>query len=132
MREHIGLFRGKRLSNGKWMQGNLLQYSDGTCCICHAVSRVNHYKVVSSTVGECTGLKDKNGKLIFEGDIIKSWLGKILTVEFGQYYDEEEMHSGCGWYVTGEYGTLSFDERWGGHEIIGNIHDNPELLKGGE
>lgn len=116
MREHIGLYRGKRLSNGKWMQGNLLQYSDGTCCICHAGSRVNHYKVDPTTIGECTSLRDKNGKLIFEGDILK--------------WDEREW--GCPYSEVAEwkYPLLAARKNdwkeW--CEIIGNIHDNKELL----
>lgn len=156
MREHMGLFRGKRICNGKWMEGYLLRLADGTCLICQAGYRINRYKVDPETVGECTGLRDKNGKLIFEGDIFK-------------FPDEvwESYYTSCGteynsWEVE-NYGVVGFCDYSGRFEfirykfnensveadlhenrevefhefvceleIIGNIHDNPELLKGGE
>lgn len=127
MRENIGLFRGKRICNGKWMEGYLLRLADGTCLICQAGYRINRYKVDPDTVGECTGLKDKNGKLIFEGDIINgySWIGNDFRNKEIRWRAELG-----GWYVNlctsiGAAYPMSY-------EIIGNIHDNPELLKGGE
>lgn len=123
------LFRGKRIDNGNWISGSLFARIDD-CYIIPLAVITSKSKVDPETVGQYTGLTDTNGKRIFEGDVIKSWQGKILAVKFGQYRDDEEVVSGNGWYVSGEYGTLSFDERWGGHEVIGNIHDNPELLKG--
>lgn len=141
MREHIGLYRGKRKDNGEWVQGTPFFARD--CCKMIVAVAVHPdfvdegnvyyaegYPVDPDTVGECCGLTDKNGKLIFEGDIIRSWQGNVFEVQFGQHMDEEELLEACGWFVTGSYGTLSFGEDWGGHEIIGNIHENPELLGG--
>ena len=126
------LFRGKRvgsIDNGKWVYGDLLHDGfDYDTAIWEKETKMV-VEVDPSTVGQYTGMT-ANGKRIFEGDVIKSYQGKILAVKFGQYRDDEEVVSGNGWYVSGEYGTLSFDERWGGHEIIGNIHDNPELMEG--
>lgn len=96
------------------------------------ISTLEKHVVYSDTVGQYTGLMDKNGKRIFEGDVIRSHNGKVFEVKFGQHMDDENLYQACGWYVHGDYGTLSFGEDWGGHEIIGNIHDNPDLLKGGE
>lgn len=143
MREHMGLYRGKRIDNGEWVKGSLLKvtlngetayliFEDNFSVVGNDVKALSHALVDPNTVGECTGMRDENGELIFEGDVIKSLQGKILAVKFGQYRDDEEVVSGNGWYVSGEYGTLSFDERWAGHKIIGTVHDNPELLKGGE
>lgn len=125
MREHMGLYRGKRLCNGKWMQGNLLQYPDGTCYICHTGSRLDRYKVDPDTVGECCGgLRDKNGKLIFEGSIVK-YGAKVGYIVFGNgCYSVQDIRS---------ENRPAIDIVLAAHdiEIIGNIHDNPELLKGG-
>ena len=132
------LFRGKRIDNGEWVEGHLCNIGIlGTthlAIVPYEVSmyydRIEGYCIVDpATVGQYTGLTDKNGKMIFEGDIITSWKRRVFAVKFGQYLDDEELFSGNGWYVSGEHGTLSFDERWGGHEVIGNIHDNPELLE---
>lgn len=134
--EKVLMGNGEKLPS-RWVYGGVLQ-GIGDFSIIYGGENpddpsdgLDKWVVYTDTLGQYTGLTDKDGKRIFEGDIIKSWQGKILAVKFGQYRDDEEVVSGNGWYVTGEYGTLSFDERWGGHEIIGNIHDNPELLKEG-
>jgi len=121
------LFRGKRTDNKQWVEGYFIM-DDMDNPNPYIVNGRGKYRVSHATVGQYTGLTDTNGKRIFEGDIIKSYQGKILAVKFGQYRDDEECVSGNGWHVSGEYGTLSFDERWGGHEVVGNKWDNPELL----
>lgn len=77
------------------------------------------FAVDPATVGQCTGMKDENGERIFEGDIVR-WDAR----EFGSEYYEQ---------VRWDYELLSLRENdWPEHcEIIGNIHDNPELLEGG-
>ena len=134
MREHMGLFRGKRLVDGKWVQGVFCpkEFIPLRRAVDHAqIIRLVEpcdgiwFDVDPDTVGECTGLTDKNGKLIFEGDIFRSNDGWI--VETGSvFYDEG------GWCVNNNF-LQAF--MWGGEvrgAIIGNIHDNPELMKGGE
>lgn len=77
-----------------------------------------YYDVIPSTLGECTGLRDKNKKLIFEGDIveIKGNIGCVIFVddEAGFVVDTDK-----------KYFTMSFSSEC---EIVGNIHDNPELI----
>lgn len=130
MREHMGLFRGKRVDNGKWVEGYLLYRriwkSDiWVIRVCdNGFDSHEEYEVDPDTVGECTGLKDKNGKLIFEGDILR--LDGVVWVccwddgnlEISLRNDKESI----GMAYMAVYNA----------EIIGNIHDNPELLKGGE
>ena len=90
--------------------------------------------VIPETVGQYTGLTDKNGKKIFEGDIFKGKVieGKLVNYVF--WYDEEERGFVYGSSYKKGYRmsiasyALSVKE----FEVIGNIHDNPELLKGGE
>ena len=85
------------------------------------------------TIGQSTGLKDVNGKVIFEGDVVNN--GGLAIVKFGRFVDTK-MHEQLGFYV--EY--IDDDLLWNGSlngnidmlldcEIIGNIHDNPELLE---
>ena len=84
------------------------------------------------TVGRYTGLCDKNGNKIFEGDIVQYYGTYPLEVYI------EKGHTKIRWYDTisaSKYDELFFSsdrEGYGECEIIGNIHDNPELLKGGE
>ena len=111
------LFRGKRYDNGKWVKGhynNTLRYNN-----LHWIwDGKNHLKIDPETVGQFTGLTDKNGKKIFEGDILK-W----DVAEWGGEHCE---------LVEWDYSLLSMRKNDWQHfcEVIGNIHDNPELLGG--
>ena len=125
------LFRGKRVRGGEWVFGSFVSPNRIAVRIgeeIYASDIVSH-----ETVGQFTGLTDKNGKKIFEGDIVKTWRSNIGKIEFGQYWDEETETDfyGYAWIGKDEYGEsviLSLDKRWGGHEVIGTIYDNPELL----
>lgn len=149
------LFRGKRIDNGEWVEGSLVSFRDKEKAILPSKSCVffSHRKNVMcceecievdpSTVGQYTELNDKNGKRIFEGDLIKPFDDEIdkIVVEFhhGDFllcvYGERGYMGENGWIEEGNYGVLeceplsSCDDDI---ETIGNIHDNPELLKGGD
>lgn len=134
------LFRGKRIDNGEWVEGYLVPItincydkgyeiieSDGI-----EYDELDGYnplfsssRVDPATVGQYTGLQDKNGKRIFEGDIVE-----------GYSYDEEDGYGVVEWNdgafsVNNDYWTGTFLDNYNGtgFEVIGNIHDNPELLK---
>ena len=124
------LFRGKRLDNGEWVEGYfvnlwLIHYQKHQPIITdnNAVS----YDVDTSTVSQYTGLTDKNGKKIFEGDIVKTdkfsepnkqYIIKY-DLQFGAFIGQDRYNL---YFVT-------FDGDSGEFEVIGNIHDNPELLE---
>lgn len=117
------LFRGKRDEIQEWVEGDLLIDS------CKDVSiRADHctlyYDIIPETVGQYTGLTDKNGKKIFEGDIVKI-RGEIRYIFYGI---SSFRHTNYG-----EYAAELRDVNTGREcEIIGNIHDNPELLNNKE
>ena len=131
------LFRGKRVDNGEWIQGDLVQFLPHG--IVRIVTQEPPYKdaeVDSDTVGQFTGLTDKNGRKIFEGDIIHLEYSQVFFggVYFGEYTAEVSYKEGCfitdginnGDEIETPLSGFDNDEL----EIIGNIHDNPELLGG--
>ena len=134
MNEREILFRGKRTDCGEWVEGDLLHYESGEMAICKGFSKygyeateiIGRYKVIPETVGQYTGLTDKNGVRIFEGD--------ILTIENeGVYAAIKYNESNAAFYVEDEDHEDYLGEAWETDVvIIGNIHDNPEILKGGE
>lgn len=122
------LFRGKGI-RGNWHIG-LLAHVGNTWYISNKVGIATAYEVIPETIGQYTGLTDKNGKKIFEGDIVKcisSFDAKDMVVIF----EAAEFHLvDCQRYKN--Y-TECCDYRYFGTmetEVIGNIHDNPELVEG--
>ena len=127
-------FRGKRLDNGVWLYGSLLvsHFKDDKKERYFITQFSGNYtfehEVDPNTVGQFTGMKDKNGKEIYEGDIIE-YRGMHYVIVFwsGMFYASVEE---CNKDIYGGFplwGCLDED-----HEIarvIGNIHDNPELTK---
>ena len=125
------LFRGKQIDDGEWVYGNLLNKIDLNKPIPIFWTSLIHdgaltaIEVIPETVGQFTGLTDKNGKKIFEGDICVSTLGYIFKVA----YDSENARF-IGFDI--ENNSIIYPGREPKAEVIGSIHDNPELLKGGQ
>ena len=125
------LFRGKRLNDGEWVEGyycgkvNKTFFSPAEDSAQIIDKDLFWHEVNPETVGQYTGLTDENGKKIFEGDIVE---GADFTVEDGGYgvvFFEEGAFEVNGNNICG-----TFHENYWGKEfqVIGNIHDNPELL----
>jgi len=136
------LFRGKRVDNGEWIEGSLVNnifFFAGTNCSAPYIINPDEYeeyccmedigelavKVLEETVGQFTGLLDKHGRKIFEGDIML--LGHITKRKTVIEYDS----------LRAKFVARLFDKNsirmavsfWSAGEVIGNIHDNPEPLK---
>lgn len=122
------IFRGKRLDNEAWVYGDLIE-NQGRYFIYHAMSEtsiednddgrivVAAVEVDPDTVGQYTGLQDKNGKKIFEGDILSDGA-----------FTYEVRYKGTGFVTILDGHVYTMDTR-PTKIVIGNIHDNPELLK---
>lgn len=117
-------FRGKRIDNGEWVIGQLVKMW-GNWHILNSDNVNTAYPIDPATVGQYTGLKDNNGKKIYEGDIIKRTAnmrnyaecnGEKVSVFDVKYY-------GCELLPFSEWGS-DMEE----YDVIGNIHDNIELL----
>ena len=141
------LYRAKRCDNGEWVQGYLfddgfengrmfvgglvIEEYHGTACDDWSITGINFCEVDPSTICQCTGLKDKNGNLIWENDIVgyynkygKKWCYGL--VGYG------EFNCSC---CSGVYGWHFGDEdirEYQCYEVKGNKFDNPELLESEE
>ena len=134
------LFRGKRVDNGEWVYGTPIFYDGGLVVMCKQYIR--NENVIPETVGQFTGLTDKNGKKIFEGDIIRAVTldtGKEqrAVVCFGNFIDENNGDEYIGFFIEFDgikttITQLAMEECKNRIEVIGNIYDNHELLKVGK
>jgi uncharacterized phage protein (TIGR01671 family) len=130
-------FRGQNRSNKKWVYGSLIIFSnDITDMVTEERDKQtgwNKFNVIPDTVGQFIGRKDEDGKDIYEGDILcGKWIGadrKATVVfipeicSFGIRYLERSTETACinsFWFDTGTDNVIC--------KVIGNIHDNPELL----
>lgn len=142
------LFRGQWTINHQWKEG-LLLIDDLENPNPYIVSNKAQYRVAHKTVGQYTGLTDKNGKKIFEGDIIRMHGNNndLAVVEFGEFAcvsiePTEKVDTVIGWHykplATDALSKLEpfcwefqINEMWikeNDIRVIGNIYDNPELL----
>ena len=122
------LFKAKRLDNGEWVIGNRIDSPDCRVAISETTGEWKLYECIPSTICQCTGLKDKNGKLIWENDIVgyydkygEKWCYGL--VGYG------EFNCSC---CSGVYGWHFGDEdirEYQRYEVKGNKFDNPELLE---
>lgn len=152
------LFKAKRFDNGEWVQGYLIYSFTGVPIIVteydHILMLVTRYEVDLKTICQCTGLKDRNGKLIWENDILMCYdnTDNLVKVAYGEFdvIDADSLNvsdSVIGWHhevvsmdalnkcellrydmlpLTEYYIQLMESKR------IGNIFDNPELLESEE
>ena len=151
-------FRGKEIDTGKWVYGGL--FKEPAPPQCFEKTLEDKYWIVypnprympdwnlpyemvrtdvnPETVGQYTGLKDKNGREIYEGDIVLApeWFGSLKCICIYQQENTVNPIQGFGLYSYDsyfrKYNTLVESDEWDEFEVIGNIYDNPELLEEGE
>lgn len=130
------IFRGKRLDNNEWAYGYFLisQKSDKTYYIVADVLNSELMAINPKTLGQFTGLTDKNGKDIYEGDILDigqtvNGQSKFVIMDTIGRYDVRYAHDLSLRYEYDVYDLLDCFNEEKDAEIIGNIHENPELLK---
>ncbi len=130
------LFRGKAKSDGKWVEGDLLREKDVFGEICTRIYQIKgndlfrKHEVYHETVCQYAGLTDKNGKKIFEGDIVR-YTDEITGKEKADEVEYNETHTAFCRLHKSEMGLqyLFIDEAVVNKcEVIGNIFDNPELI----
>ena len=127
------LYRAKRTDNGEWISGYLYGIWERKYILWGMINDIpNMTEVDTSTICQCTGLKDKNGKLIWENDIVAYWdsystesglaeadcIGKVV-------WDDETI----SFQVTNRLSAESYEVLGDECSVIGNVFDNPELLE---
>lgn len=130
-------FRGKQENSNRWITGCLIQYESGDVAIFEKMMTKYGYeatqitkrtKVNSDTIGQFTGLTDKNGKEIYEGDILKAdyydTLHEVVFSDTVGAFMLDEIPS------TGDIVVIGYEDIVSHFEVIGNIYDNQDLLEG--
>lgn len=135
------LFKGKRIDNGEWVEGFLYKQVGIEDRMYFAIEvideAVNAYEVDSSTICQYTGLTDKNGRKIWENDIVKYHFGDdVAPIRFGVYQScfDSTITGHVGFYVDwsakiAHRKDLGYWVNMIDCNVIGNIFDNPELLE---
>lgn len=145
------LFRGKRIDNGEWVHGYLfddgfengrvfiggivIEKYNGTACDDWNVTGINFYEIAPNTICQSTGLNDKNGKLIWENDIVNGSIKRgaafyrclVLWNECKARFDVRAL--GCNFPMTLDECTDDISMSGFDYEVVGNKFDNPELLE---
>jgi uncharacterized phage protein (TIGR01671 family) len=138
------LFRGKSTDTGEWVEGAYYKQTEwyGDPCEDHYIittkdeledNMMIYFEILPETLCEYTNLRDKNGRRIFEGDIVKyksnvTYLGKFLICIGKVEYNENTASYAVD--AKDNIGAKNYDYFPIKCEIVGNIHDNPEMLEG--
>lgn len=131
------LYRGKRIDNGEWVEGHLICSFTGIHYIVksfdHIKNQIEIYEIDRSTVCQCTGLKDKNGNLIWENDVVKC-IDKNNDIEFTAIIEFGNPNGFYNWgyqlrHIKGDEPNLDIllwigmEETGATCEIVGNVFD---------
>ena len=126
------LFRGENKTTGEWVQGDLFHYGEQA----FIAANNRNAEILPETLGQFTGLTNRNGVKIFEGDIVtgiaysQEWVGNIIWIKEIASFGLNHGHD-IAWENSSilKRATKGINDEFSA-KIIGNIYDNPELLKG--
>lgn len=131
------LFRGKRIDTKEWVVGNRVDSPDGRAAISETSGDWKLHECIPSTICQCTGLEDKNGKLIWENDLVKDLFSDtIAPIRYGSYqscFDSTKTEH-VGFYVDWSVTDKKYMRKDLGYwinmvdvKIVGSVIDNPEF-----